>query len=311
MKKLFWVITAILLGTGLIQAQDDTSATYFTYVDSATGDTMKIDLQSLLGSSHDSMEATFEYLTGEVSIGDGIATLKVPEGFKYLGPESSNYVLTQIWGNPEEPTLGMLFQESEGPSSLNLTYAVDITYSADGYIEDEDAADLDYDDLLEEMQSDAVASNEQRLQLGYPTVELVGWAQPPFYDAENKKLHWAKELKFDSNEINTLNYNIRVLGRKGYLNLNVIGDMSNLDLVKSNVDGILASMEFNKGYTYDEFDPEIDKIAAYGIGGLIAGKILAKAGFFALIVKFWKVIAVGAVALFGVFRKKIFGGGGE
>ena len=311
MNKLCWALGIFLFTVHMVQAQEDTSGTYFTYVDSTTGDTMKIDLQSLMGSAHDSATATFEYLTGEVTIGDGIATLHVPAGFKYLGPESSNYVLTQIWGNPEEPTLGMLFPDSLEPTSMNFTYAVDITYSDEGYIEDEDAADLDYDDLLEEMQEDAIASNKQRKELGYPTVELVGWAQPPFYDSDNKKLHWAKELDFEGDGENTLNYNIRILGRKGYLNLNVIGDMSYLDIVKENVDDILASVEFNKGHTYAEFDPEIDKIAAYGIGGLIAGKVLAKAGFFALIVKFWKVIAVGAVGLFAAFRRKIFGGGGE
>ena len=51
----------------------------------------------------------------------------------------------------------------------------------------------------------------------------------------------------------------------------------------------------------------MDDVAAYGIGGLIAGKILAKAGFFAVILKFWKIIAVGAIGLFSVFKKKIFG----
>ncbi|TYA89160.1 DUF2167 domain-containing protein, partial [Seonamhaeicola marinus] len=58
---------------------------------------------------------------------------------------------------------------------------------------------------------------------------------------------------------------------------------------------------------YSDFNPDIDQVAAYGIGGLIAGKILAKAGFFAVILKFWKFIAIGAVALFSSFRKKIFG----
>jgi uncharacterized membrane-anchored protein len=136
---------------------------------------------------------------------------------------------------------------------------------------------------------------------------LIGWASEPYYDQANKKLHWAKELKFGESEVNTLNYNIRILGRKGYLNMNAIGDMDALPDFQRDIDKILASVEFNEGQRYSDFNPDIDEVAAIGIGGLIAGKVLAKAGFFAMLLKFWKVIAVGAVAAFSMLRKKIFG----
>ena len=144
-------------------------------------------------------------------------------------------------------------------------------------------------------------------KLGYDGIELIGWAQPPYYDNTTKKLHWAKELHFEHYETNTLNYNIRVLGRKGFLTMNVIGEMNVLPMVQNDLDPILSSVEFNEGNRYADFNPDIDTVAAYGIGGLIAGKILAKAGFFALILKFWKVIAIGVVGAFGIFKKKIFG----
>ena len=256
----------------------------------------------------DSINNSFNYQYGEVTLGDNLAVLNVPEGFKFLDSEQSKYVLTDLWGNPPSEPIGLLFPEDMTPMHDNFTYAVEIEYSEEGYIEDEDAADLDYDDLLEEMQEDTKAANPERVKLGYETIELVGWASPPYYDKENKKLHWAKELKFGDYEVNTLNYNIRVLGRKGYLNLNAIGEITMLDTFNKDRDNILQSVAFSSGYKYSDFNPDIDKVAAYGIGGLIAGKILAKAGFFALILKFWKFIAIGAVAVFSVFRKKIFGG---
>jgi uncharacterized membrane-anchored protein len=37
---------------------------------------------------------------------------------------------------------------------------------------------------------------------------------------------------------------------------------------------------FNQGNTYAEFNPSVDEAAAYGLAGLIAGGVLAKAGFF-------------------------------
>ena len=271
-------------------------------------DTLSFDLETYQ-KALDSINNTFTYQRGEVNLHNGLATLHVPKGFKFLDSEQSKYVLTDLWGNPPSETIGLLFPEDMTPMHDNFTYAVEIEYSEEGYIEDEDAEDLDYDDLLEEMQGDIKASNPERSAQGYPTMELVGWASQPYYDQENKKLHWAKELKFEDTEINTLNYNIRVLGRKGYLNLNAIGDINMLSTFNADRDNILHSVEFTPGNRYSDFNPDIDKVAAYGIGGLIAGKILAKAGFFALILKFWKFIAIGAVALFSGFRKKLFGGG--
>jgi len=260
----------------------------------------------------DSINNTFTYQYGTIDLGDGLATIQVPNGFKFLDGKQSNYVLTDLWGNPpgEEP-LGLLFPEDMSPFHENFTYCVEISYSEDGYIDDKDAEDLDYDDLLDEMQNDIQEANPNRVAQGYGSMELIGWASSPFYDASSKKLHWAKELQFEGYDTNTLNYDIRVLGRKGFLNLTAIGDISILDEFNNDRDYILHSVNFNEGNRYADFNPDIDEVAAYGIGGLIAGKILAKAGFFAVILKFGKFIVIGIIAFFGAFRKKLFGGGSK
>ncbi len=255
----------------------------------------------------DSINNSFTYQTGKIALGDDLATLNVPEGFKFLDSEQSQRVLTDLWGNPPSETLGMLFPENISVIGEDFTYAIEITYSEEGYIDDEDADDIDYDELLEDMQESSTEENKQRKDLGYPAIEIVGWASRPYYDHDAKKLHWAKELKFEGEEGNTLNYNIRILGRKGYLNLNAISDMNKLSLVQQNIDKVITSAEFSEGNRYSDFNPDLDEVAAYGIGGLIAGKILAKVGFFAGILKFWKIIVLGVAAIFGSFRKKIFG----
>lgn len=248
-----------------------------------------------------------KYQTGKVILGDKLATLNVPSNFKYINGKQSKLVLENVWGNPPsaEP-LGMLFLKNQSPISDNFTYAISIDYSEEGYIKDDDAKDLDYGDLLDEMKSDMKESNESRKKEGYPSVELVGWASPPFYDEKSKKLHWAKTLKFEGSEADTLNYNIRILGRKGVIVLNVIADADKLPLVNEELDAIVNSTEFNEGNRYEDFNPGLDTVAAYGIGGLIAGKVLAKAGFFALLLKFWKVIALAVIGGFGVLKKFIF-----
>lgn len=257
----------------------------------------------------DSLNRSLTYDTGTVVLGDGLATLHVPEGFKFLNGKDSEMVLADFWGNPPSESLGMLFPVESDPLD-DENFAINITYAEEGYIDDSDAKDLNYDDLLRQMQEDTRSSNEYRTQEGYPTIELVGWAASPYYDAENKKLHWAKELKFGDYEFHTLNYNIRVLGRKGYLELNVIGDMQVLPAVNAQIKNILPAVQFNEGYRYQDFDSNIDKVAVYGIGGLIAGKVLAKAGLLAklglVLVKFWKVIVVALIAGTAGLRK-IFG----
>ncbi len=260
----------------------------------------------------DSINNSFEYTEGEVEIGSGLAKIKIPETFKYINGEDADRVLTELWGNPASDfrSLGMLFPENTGPMS-DSSYAINITYTEDGYVNDEDAADIDYDDLLKSMKADVIESNKYRRENGYEEVKLIGWASDPYYDQQEKKLHWAKELQFGDIDENTLNYNIRVLGRKGYLEMNVIGGMYVLDEVKNNIGRILPSIEFLEGNRYSDFDPSIDKVAAYGIAGLIAGKIALKAGILAklgiILAKFWKLIMVALVAV-GAGFKKFFSG---
>ena len=255
----------------------------------------------------DSINALFSFQNGKIEIGEGVAYIEVPDGFKYLDPKQSKQVLEDIWGNPPSSIgLGMLFPQDCMPAS-DFTYAIEINFSDEGYIDDEDAQELNYDELLEEMIEDTREESKERERMNYGTVELIRWASPPFYDAETKKLHWAKELNFDGAEENTLNYDIRILGRRGFLNLTAIADMTELENIKSDIDQILSAVHFNEGHTYADFNPDIDKIAAYGIGGLIAGKVLAKAGLLAGLAKFGKFILVGILALFGALRKRLFG----
>lgn len=255
----------------------------------------------------DSINDSFTYKYGMVSLHNGLAEINVPDGYKFLDAKQSKYVISDLWGNPPSEVLGMLFPKNISPIDDNFTYAVEITYSDEGYINDEDAKNLNYDDLLKEMQENTNSGNSERLKLGYPTINFVGWASNPYYDQITKKLHWAKELNFEGEDINTLNYNIRILGRKGYLNLNAIGTIDVLPIFKNDVDEILKSVSFTKGNMYHDFNPSVDKVAAYGIGGLIAGKVLAKVGFFALILKFWKIIVIAVIGIFTAFKKKIFG----
>jgi uncharacterized membrane-anchored protein len=255
----------------------------------------------------DSVQATLHYQTGLITLPDDLGAITVPTGFRYLDAKQSEYVLTKLWGNPNGESLGMLFPADRGPLDPN-NWAFAVEYDPSGYVEDSDAAEIDYDDLLKDMQEDTEESNAERERAGYGRILLIGWAAKPFYDAKLNVLHWAKELRFSGTDYNTLNYNVRVLGRKGVLNLNAIGDMGQLPEIRRSIPQMIRSVAFAKGQQYADFDPKIDEVAAYGIGGLVAGKVLAKVGAFALLAKFWKVI-IAVVAGGWATIRRFFGGG--
>lgn len=250
--------------------------------------------------------------SGVVNLGSGLAQLHIPSGFKYLDADQSNYVLSGLWGNPPAPTWGLLFPEYANDTFPN-TWAISIGYSDEGHIDDEDAKEIDYDELLESMKEAAKESAEERRNAGYTAYEIVGWAAPPFYDEGAKKLHWAKKLKFEGDSVYTLNYHIRVLGKEGVLELNVIGSPDDLPEIRQNLGGLLGAFEFQSGNRYADFKEGVDKKATYGIAGLIAGGVLMKTGLLAKIgiflLKFSKVIIMGLIAGAGAiyqwFRKKV------
>jgi len=272
MRRIF-VLAALLFNAAFLYAQDDST-------------------QHLI----DSLESTLTYQHGDIKF-NNIGTLSVPTGFRYLDAKQAQFVLQDLWGNPQDTTvLGLIVPEQKGVLADD-SWAFIITYEAMGYVKDDDADDIDYDDMLEQLKTDQIEENKLRSQMGYDPIEVIGWASQPYYDQDKKVLHWAKELKFCENEYHTLNYNVRVLGRKGVMVLNAVSGMEQLKEVQANIDPVLTSFAYNDDLKYEAFDPELDEVAAWTIGGLVAGKVLAKAGIFALLLKYIKVIIIGIGAI--------------
>jgi uncharacterized membrane-anchored protein len=255
----------------------------------------------------ETLEKSFHYQQGTIVVKDGLATLEIPESFRFLGPEDAARLLVEGWGNPPgAKPLGMLIPAAVSPFSEE-GWGVVITFDADGYVKDDEAESLDYAKLLRTMQKETAEDNAERQKAGYSPIELVGWAAPPRYDKSTHKLYWAKELNFGDDYENTLNYNIRMLGRRGVLVLNAVAGMSQLQDVEADMQSVLAFVDFNAGHRYADFVPGTDKLATYGIGALIAGKIASKAGFFKLLlsglVAAKKLVAATVIGLIAILRQ--------
>ena len=251
--------------------------------------------------------AGLKFREGDIAVPKAHARFQLKPEFRYLEQADARRVLENLWGNPpDESVLGLIVPRK--PDLLaDDSWAVVVTYSDEGYVSDEDAAKIDYDKMLTEMKQSTREENSARKEAGYGTVELTGWAETPRYDAASKKLYWAKELAFNGEAQHTLNYDIRVLGRHGYLSLNAVAGMNDLSAVRQGMQELLPMAEFDAGARYADFDESTDKVAAYGVAALIGGGLAAKAGLFAklglVLAKFWKLLLIGVVALAGGVRK--------
>jgi len=251
----------------------------------------------------------FKYRTGEIELPNKVARLHLGEKYHYLDPAETEKLLV-AWGNePGSETQGAIIPGDVDPMT-NEGWAVVLTYVTDGHVDDSDAAKIDYDDLLKDMKEASEEHNKERAKAGYKAVHLIGWAEKPRYDAASKKLYWAKEFQFEGSEARTLNYDVRVLGREGVLSMNAVAGMDQLPQIRADMQSLIAVAEFNDGHRYAEFNSKTDRMAEYGLGGLIAAGVAAKLGLFAklgaLLAPLWKFIVAGFVAL-GGFIGRLFG----
>ncbi|QJE98047.1 DUF2167 domain-containing protein [Luteolibacter luteus] len=261
--------------------------------------------------------AGITYAEGTAQLPGGIARLELPAGFRFIDSADARKVVVDLWGNPPQQAsdlMGMVVPAGESLENPD-SWAIVISFSEDGHVSDSDADEIDYNDLLSQLKEGNRQANEALKTQGFPTLELVGWAVPPRYDKQNKALHWAKQLKSPQSEEDTLNYNVRVLGRRGVLVLNGVAGMNRVADVEAATPGIVSMVQFNSGHRYADFNEATDKKSDYSLAGLVLGgavaaKIATKAGLLAklgtILIAAKKFVVIGVIALVALV-KRLFG----
>lgn len=259
-----------------------------------------------------------DFQQGAIKLPEAKATLNVPADFYYLNAADTKKVLVDIWGNPPaaaEGTMGMIFPAKYAPTDIEAWGSI-VEYSADGYVSDVDAATTNYDELLQTIKDSIRENNVEREKQGFQKITLVGWASAPHYDKSAHALHWARDLVFgdDTQAQHTLNYSVRVLGREGIFQFNFVAGLEQLKEIEDVIPTVTKLVQFDKGMAYTDY-AQGDKLAAYGMAGMIAAgagaKIAAKVGLLALALAFFKkagilvVVAFAAVLRFakGLFKR--------
>lgn len=262
--------------------------------------------QAAVDAQLDALQKQLHPQSGLINVPGANARLNLGGRYYYLPAEEAKRVLTEAWGNPPDAVsgvLGMIFPA--GKQFDDETWGAVIQYEESGHVSDKDAASEDYDKVLTDMKSGEEQDNQSLKEQGYPTSRTVGWAQDPTYDSSKKVLIWARDIKFDGVDHDTLNYDVRTLGRTGVLSMNMVDSMGNLPKVRAAAAQLGAKVQFNPGARFADFNSSTDKLADYGLAGLVAGGagllVAKKVGLLGLLLVFLKKGLIVLIAAGGGF----------
>ncbi|WP_395839868.1 DUF2167 domain-containing protein [Cystobacter fuscus] len=246
----------------------------------------------------------------EVDLGHEL-TLALPEEHLFLEKAEAARMMEMNGSFYNDNLLGVVTAKDE-----SSRWFVVVRYADEGYIKDDE--ELDAKEILTAIKEGTEEANKERVERGFKPLQVSDWTEVPHYDKVHHELIWALEARSDDGA--SVNYSTRVLGRRGYVSMNLVVDPLGLVDSKPHVAKLLANTRFNPGARYEDFQAGTDKVAEYGLAGLVLGGAgvgaakLVKVGLFA---KFWnvilgvlvagkKAIVLLAVAAFA-FLKRLFG----
>jgi len=187
-------------------------------------------------------------------------TLTVPKDFYFINTADSQKIFVDLWeGYPVSGVFGCLVPKNFLKKGIEPWVMV-ISYDPWGYMADNEATTIDYDQIL---------LTKQQKYTGEDSFK--DWALAPTYNQNTHTLFWGQEIKYGFRSESSFTYYIRVLGREGiikFASLAYEGKEEPLD--QDILDTLAQSVTFNNGYNYNDFDDDFKAI--YGFENLILGK---------------------------------------
>ncbi|HEX7841845.1 MAG TPA: DUF2167 domain-containing protein [Kofleriaceae bacterium] len=230
-----------------------------------------------------------------VDLGSNTA-IDLPDGMVLLERAEAQALLRKN-GDPTEGVVALVFK----PGS---TWHVFIDYDDSGYIDDSDAGDLDAGDLLDSYRKGTEEQNKTRKSLGKPELTIDTWTEAPRYEKAQHHLVWG--LAAHDIDGKVVNFFTRILGRNGYLSIDLIDAPERMEASKKEALAILQATHFNPGSTYADHVSS-DHSSGIGLRGLVLGgagvAVASKLGLLAkLLLVFKKAFILVFAAIGGFFR---------
>ncbi|MBK1882800.1 DUF2167 domain-containing protein [Luteolibacter pohnpeiensis] len=227
-----------------------------------------------------------------------MAQIEIPDGYCFTGADGTIKLMREYGNLTSGAELGYL-------SPMDFSWFAEFEFDEVGYVKDNEKDKLDADEILKQLRENQKAANKMLRERGSPTLTVVGWHTPPFYNPDTKNLEWAIKLH-SSDGTDTINYKTKLLGRRGVMDVVLVCSEEQLSTVVPQYEKLLKGFTFKKEESYAAFTKG-DKVAKYGLTGLIVGGTLLAAAKTGLLAKLWKPIAAGLVAI-GTMIKRIIRG---
>ncbi|MCA9554126.1 MAG: DUF2167 domain-containing protein [Myxococcales bacterium] len=252
---------------------------------------------------HDPIEDFAWQESGAGKLGDR-AEIAIPPGFRYLSAAEASRLVEAMGNITSHKELGLI-------GTRDLEWFVVFFFDDIGYVNEDEKDELDANEIADSIKESLEYSNEMRKERGVSELFFDGWSIEPRYNETTKQLEWANRLR--SADGVSVNYNTRVLGRKGVMRVILVTDPELLDATLPKYRELMSGFKYTEGERYAEYRSG-DKIAEYGLIALVAGgagAVAAKTGLLTGLLLFLKkgakLIVVGLVAI-GAFIKKLFTG---
>jgi len=232
-----------------------------------------------------------QWQTGEQGPGKlgTVATITIPPGFIFA-PQDQMATLNAATGNLNNPNdIGAL------TPAENNNWLAFFSFDPVGHVKDDDRDSLKADEMLAQFKEGDEAANEMRKEQGMASLVTEGWEVPPYYDPQTNNLTWALRLRSDEGPV--INHNIRLLGRGGVMEVVLVCPPDKLQAAVAEFSPMLKGFSFIEGERYTDFKMG-DKVAEYGLAGLVLGggvAVAAKTGLLKVLLKNMKVVALAVV----------------
>jgi uncharacterized membrane-anchored protein len=238
---------------------------------------------------------------------EGMAEIDLPKGYYYTGKKGTIQLMELMGNLVSKKEAGFLEPGNIFDKETQGKWFVVFEFSDVGYVSDAEKDKIDdafRAKLLDQMKEGVKSGNEERKKRGFPTLEIVGWAVPPHYDDKTHNLEWGLQLRPEKGEGDVVNYEVRLLGRKGYMASTLVLGANQLEAKLPEFRAVLGGFDFKSGQKYAEYR-QGDKIAKIGLLGLLGAGGLAVAAKTGLLKYIWKFLVIFIVAI-GAFFKKIW-----
>jgi uncharacterized membrane-anchored protein len=226
-----------------------------------------------------------------------VAEVKIEDGYVFADAAESRRAMELMGNKPTGLEAGLIMPTKEGDN-----WIITFDYNPVGYVPDDEKDRIDEVAILESIRAGTETANEFRKEKGFQPLHVTGWFEKPHYDETTNNLVWAIEAKEEGGG-KLVNYDVRLLGRGGYMSVTLVTDPASLSRQLPEVAKVLAGFSYKTGNRYAEF-VKGDKLAGYGLTALVAGGGAAaavKLGLFAwlgkVLLKSWKLLVAGLVAL--------------